>query len=125
MIECVAGIIDEGESPETVVRREAIEEAGCEVVDLVPIQRVLVSPGGCSESAHLFCGKIDASEAGGIHGLDNEYEDIRVIKVPVPEALEWLDQGKLVHSATIIALQWFRANHAQPQIKWQKTDLTP
>jgi ADP-ribose diphosphatase len=120
LIECVAGIIEDGESPETVVRREAVEEAGCVVTDLEPIQRVLVSPGGCSESMHLFCGRTDASEAGGIHGLDHEYEDIRVFKVSVGEALEWLDRGKLVHSATIIALQWFRANHDDLRAKWQK-----
>ena len=45
LIECVAGIIEPGESPEDVARREAIEEADCEVSDIVPVCHYLLSPG--------------------------------------------------------------------------------
>src|SRR5437763_107866 len=48
-IECVAGIIEDGESPEDVARRETEEECGCVAMDLIPMQRYLVSPGGASE----------------------------------------------------------------------------
>ncbi|MGH6961254.1 MAG: NUDIX domain-containing protein, partial [Dongiaceae bacterium] len=34
-LEMIAGIIDEGETPEAVARREAREEARCEILDLV------------------------------------------------------------------------------------------
>ena len=78
LIEVVAGIIDPGETPEAVVRREAQEEAGCAIGDLHPIGSFLATPGGSSETLTLFCGRVDASEAGGIHGLDHEGEDIRV-----------------------------------------------
>ena len=118
MIECVAGIIDEGETPENVVRREAIEEAGCEVTDLVQIMKMLASPGACSETVFVYCGRVDASNAGGVHGLDHEDEDIRVVKVSAGEAFEWLDAGKLIHSATIIAVQWFRENHRHLRDQW-------
>src|SRR5262249_48086283 len=40
-LEFVAGIIDEGETPEAVARREAHEEAGCEILDVVPVYRYL------------------------------------------------------------------------------------
>lgn len=119
MIECVAGIIDEGETPENVVRREAIEEAGCEVGDLVPIMKMLASPGACSETVFIYCGRIDASNAGGVHGLDFENEDIRVVSVSATEAFAWLDAGKFIHSATIIALQWFRNNHERLRAQWR------
>jgi len=45
-IEVIAGIIDEGETPEAVARREAQEEARCEILDLLPIYHYLASPGG-------------------------------------------------------------------------------
>ena len=50
LVEIVAGIIDPGETPEEVVRREAREEAGLEVGALERIADYLSSPGGASES---------------------------------------------------------------------------
>jgi ADP-ribose pyrophosphatase len=64
LLEFVAGIIDHGEEPEQVVVREALEEMGSEVTDLVPILAYHVSPGGCSERIHLFCGRVGYSGAG-------------------------------------------------------------
>ncbi len=119
LVECVAGIIDEGETPDQVARREATEESGCEIRELIPIQRVMASPGGCSETVFVFCGQIDASKAGGIHGLDAEHEDIRVLVVPAAEAFEWLESGRFVHSITIIAVHWFRQRHRHLRAAWR------
>jgi len=90
LTEVVAGIIEEGEAPEEVARRETREEAGIEVMDLMPICRYLVSPGGSSESVILFCGRVDSRGAGGIHGLAAEHEDIKVDVVPYAEAMRRL-----------------------------------
>lgn len=120
LIECVAGIIDAGETPESVARREAIEETGCEVDELIPIYQMYASPGGSSESVFIFCGRTDASKAGGVHGLDQENEDIRVLTVPAAEAFQWLDAGRITHSATIIAVQWFRENHRHLRATWRR-----
>src|SRR6516164_3959095 len=49
LTEVVAGIIEEGESPEAVARRETREEAGIEIQGLLPMCRYIVSPGGSSE----------------------------------------------------------------------------
>src|SRR5689334_1721785 len=67
--EIVAGIIEEGEAREDVARREAEEEAGAAVSELIPICRYLVSPGGASESVQLYCGRVDSRGLGGLHGL--------------------------------------------------------
>ena len=45
------------------MRRETVEEAGCTVLDLIPIQRYLVSPGGSSESVWLYLGRVSAENA--------------------------------------------------------------
>ena len=116
--EIVAGIIEEGESPEAVVRREAVEEAGLEVGELIPIADYLVSPGGTSETMALFCGHMDLKAAGGIHGLDHEQEDIRVLPTPRKEALRLLKEGRLNNSMTIIALQWLALNVDDLRKRW-------
>ena len=83
LIETVAGVIEGDESAEEMAKREAKEEADCEVMEIFPIMRFFTSPGATTESVTLFCGRVDSSNAGGIHGLDDEGEDIRVIVVPV------------------------------------------
>lgn len=119
ILECVAGIIDEGETPEDVIRREAVEEANCTVTDMVPIAHYLVSPGGTSESIFAFCGRTDASGAGGVYGLDAEHEDIRVLSVPVETALDWLDEpGRYDNAMTLIVMQWFKLHHRELKHKW-------
>ena len=121
LMEIVAGIIDEGETPEAVARREAVEEAGCEITKLEFVCRFLVTPGVSSEMILLYVGRIDASNVGGIHGLDHEHEDIRVIGAPVSEVFRWLDEGRIINATALVGLQWFRANHEDLRARWRKT----
>jgi len=118
LLECVAGIIDSGETPEAVAKRECLEEANCEVLDLIPMTHYFASPGGTSESVFMYCGRTDASEAGGVHGLDAEHEDLRVLSVPTDTALSWLDQGRFIDSASLIAMQWFKLNQENLKKSW-------
>ena len=112
MIEVVAGIIDEGETAEDVCRREAVEEAGIEVTSLVKAPSFLVSPGGTTERLHTFVGRVDASNAGGIFGLEEETEDIRVHVVGEDTVKQWLDDGTIDNATALIILQWFFLNKA-------------
>jgi len=116
--EVIAGIIDEGETPEVVGRREAQEEAGCEILDLVPVYHYLASPGGSSETVRLFCGRVDSRGLGGIHGLPEEHEDIRVEVVPFAEARARLEGGRIGNAPTIIALQWLILNRDLLRRRW-------
>lgn len=118
LIEIVAGIIDEGEDPESVVRREAMEEAGCEIGEMEFLFHYLVTPGGSTESMFTYLGRVDASNIGGIHGLEEEGEDIRVFTVDVEEAFNLLDQGRIINSMVMLPLQWFRANHHDVRSRW-------
>ena len=120
LLECVAGIIEPGESAAEVARRETEEESGCRITDLVPIGApFLSSPGACTETVSLFCGRVDASAAGGVHGLDHEGEDIRVATWSVDEALALLDCGRIVNAKTIIALQWLALNRERVLARWR------
>lgn len=119
LVETVAGIYEPQDKPADIAQREAKEEAGCEVLDLYPIYEYFVSPGGSNEYFHLFCGRIDATNAGGIHGLVEENEDIRTLILSADEAFIWLQEGKIKTSPAIISLQWLMLNREWLKQLWQ------
>lgn len=119
LIEVVAGVIEPNESVKELAIREAKEEADCEILDLYPLSEYFVSPGGSNEYFHLFCGRIEASNAGGIHGLAQETEDIRSLLLPLEEAFLLLQEGKIKTSPAIISLQWLQLNHEWLKQLWQ------
>ena len=118
MIEAVAGIIEPGEVPEEVVRREALEEAGCAITALEAIGTVMASPGGSSEILHLYCGRVDSEGVGGLHGLADEHEDIRAFSLPLDAALERLARGEIVNGNAVMTLQWLALNRARLKTLW-------
>lgn len=118
LLELVAGLIDCDESPEEVGRREAMEEAGCDVQTLEPICQYFSSPGGSDEFVHLYCGRCDLGDVGGLHGLADEGEDIRVQVLPVAEVLALLAAGRIRNAHTLIALQWLQLNRERLRALW-------
>lgn len=118
VIEIIAGLQESGESAEQVIQREAIEEAGCEVTDLISIHRYYSSPGSSDEQIHIYFARTDTADLGGTHGVDEEGEDIRVHVVSSDTAFEWLDSGRIDSALPIIALQWFRLNRENIRTQW-------
>ncbi|MCP3669116.1 MAG: NUDIX domain-containing protein [Gammaproteobacteria bacterium] len=118
ILEVVGGIIEGDNAPDQVARQEAMEESGCEVAELVSICNFLVSPGTSSERIHLFCGRVDSSKANGIHGLDAEGEDIRVVVMSAEAAIQGVASGRINSTASIIALQWLALNREQLRQRW-------
>lgn len=107
MLEIVAGMVEEGEEDQDVARREAMEEANCDVTELEFIMDYYPSAGGSTELIALYYAAVDLSNIKtGIHGLDTENEDIRTSIVPRETAMQYLKQGKIKASLAIIALQW-------------------
>lgn len=120
LIEVVAGMVESGESLEEVAQRETYEEAGLKLQDneLIKICDYYVSPGGSDEQMTLFCAKVDASQAKGIHGLDKEHEDIRVVVFSMSEIKHSLRDGKVNNATTLIALQWLCLNNERIKRLW-------
>ncbi len=119
LIELVAGIIEEGESPEQVARRESIEECGGKVLGLKKICEYLVSPGGSTERIFLYLGEIDSTKVSNFAGLKLEHEDIKIHVVDLQIAFKWLDQGRLNNAMTIIAMQWLKLNLPNKASFWK------
>lgn len=113
LLEIVAGAIEQGETAEEVAYRESVEEAGCEIQELVKINDFFTSPGGTSELLSLFYGRVDTSNIGGIHGLDHEDEDISVTAMKFDDVYQLLLDGKILSAIPIIAIQWLYINRDQ------------
>lgn len=118
LLELVAGLIEQDEQPEQVAHREASEEAGLSLGALWPIAQYYPSPGGSDERVHLFIGRCDSEGVGGVHGLAEEGEDIRVHVWPLEDALDAVKDGRIDNAASIIALQWLALNRAEIRGLW-------
>ena len=118
LFELIAGMVEEGETPENVALRESVEEAGVQVENLQHALSVWDSPGGVLERIHLFAGKVDSRQAKGLHGLAEEHEDIRVHVVTRETAYQWMQQGKIDNGIAVMGLQWLQLNYARLQKEW-------
>jgi nudix-type nucleoside diphosphatase (YffH/AdpP family) len=107
LLEVMAGMIDDGEVPETALRRELEEELGFRVGRLEPITTFFVSPGGSSERIFLYYAEVsDMGRVSDGGGLAAEQEEIRIVRMSPKEARVALRDGRLPDAKTIIGLQW-------------------
>lgn len=119
LIECVAGIIEEGEHPDDVARRETVEESGTDPTDMIHIGDYMLTAGGSSESCRLYCARVDSSRAVGIHGLEAEGEDIRVFTVSAAEAMAMSRDGRICNAMAVLAIQWLTLERDGLRAKWR------
>jgi ADP-ribose pyrophosphatase len=118
MLELIAGVVEDGESDEGVAHREAMEEAACSLSELTPIATVFPSAGACSEQVRLFCGRVSSAAIGGLHGLQEEGEDILVHSVSREDALQMLADDLIPNGHTLIALQWLHIHGESLRERW-------
>ena len=117
-LEVIAGLVEEGEDAVDVARRESFEEAGCEIHDPIEVFRYLTSPGGTNEVVTFLCGRTDSAHVGGVHGLDDEHEDIRVHVMARAAAMDRIKNGQITNALAIIALQWLTLNREYAMERW-------
>ena len=119
LLELVAGMVESGEEPIEVAARESLEEANTKPEDLLQICEYYNSPGISNERITLFCGRVDATQAGGIFGLDAEHEDIEVVVLSLADALAKVASGEINNAMSIIALQWLQLNQPMLEGSWK------
>jgi len=118
-LEAAAGLIDTDETPQAVAIRETREETGLTLIgEPIPIQRYLSSSGNSDESVTLFCGRVDSTKAGGVHGLAEEHEDIRVVVKTLAEVEALLDDGAIESGHTLISLCWLLRHRDRLKKLW-------
>ena len=104
LVEVVAGLLDD-RTPEEAIRREAEEEAGCRISPPRRVFEAFMSPGSVTERLVFFIAAYDATERAAGGGDRSEGEDIEVLEMSLPEALEMVARGKIVDGKTIMLLQ--------------------
>lgn len=110
-MEPVAGLIDPGEAPETTARREAMEEAGLELAELLPVAESYTSPGGSSDFQYLYIGLCSLPhQTTRIGGVADEGEDIRAHVFPFSDLLTWAETQTLANTPLALATYWL-AHH--------------
>lgn len=119
LIEVIAGLREPGEAVDALIHREAMEEAGCTISDLLHLFRYYSSPGGSNEEIDLYLARTDTTGLGGICGLDEEGEDIRVLVMKSDAAFDLLERGRIDSAMPIIALQWLQLNRDKIRRRWQ------
>ncbi len=118
LLEIIGGIWDQDLDAPQVAHKEAREEAGCELQDLMPIGDIWTSPGTSAERVMLYCGRVDASAAGGLHGLEHEGEDIRVRPLDFTSAMGMLDSGQICAATAVMSLQWLALHREELRANW-------
>ena len=111
-LEIIAGVLDGDEAPEDCIRRESLEESGCEVQQLQHLFSFYPSAGACSEFFHLYAAEVELPKIGGIFGMPDEGENIQLHLFDYSELDTLLKNGRLRNAPVIMALQWL-AQHLQ------------
>lgn len=107
-LEIIAGVLDGDESPETCIRRESLEESGCQVNELQHLFTFYPSAGACSEVFHLYSAEVELPDEGGIFGMPDESENIKLHILTYQDLAILLNNGRLKNAPVIMALQWLQ-----------------
>lgn len=106
VIEIVAGLLEEGETPEACARREMEEETGFRVSSVKPAGVIYPSPGYTEERIHLFCAEV---EAGGVPSPDDD-ERVVVVCLDRGEVIRHISNGQICDAKTLAA--WLLCGHS-------------
>ena len=117
LIEPVAGRVDADETPEDAVRREALEEAGIAVGELLPIAAYYPSPAGKAEYLYSFLGLADLPDgwSAAASGVADEHEDIRTHVIPFDRLMQLVETGEVENGPLLISAL-FLARH-RPRLR--------
>ena len=119
LLEVVAGMRKSSETAEQTILQELEEEADVKPQRLEYICQYYSSPGGASEKVTLFCALASLEKAGGIYGLTDENEDIKMVTYHADEIFQQL-YDDIGNAATLISLQWLQANRQRLQREYIK-----
>jgi ADP-ribose pyrophosphatase len=104
VIEPIAGVVDEGQTPMEAAIREAKEEANINIKesDLISMGECYLSPGVSNEYAYFYSADFDSSVyKTGVFGLASENEDIQTLLL----SLEDFDKVKdKISVATLMSI---------------------
>ena len=105
-LELPSGGVDDGEDPRAAAERELFEETGFRAAGFEHLASVHTSTGRTDEVCHLFACRA-VRDPGGPRPEPTEF--IRVVELPLKEALERVSDGTITDAATVLGLLWPRS----------------
>lgn len=108
ILEVVAGKLDEADAA-ACARREAKEEAGVELHEMVHLGRLWATPASSTERVDYFLAEYtdcDRVAEGG--GLEEEHEEIRLREISLGHLWRLAESGRLEDAKTYLLLQALR-----------------
>ena len=119
VLEPIAGLIDEGETPESAGIREAQEEAHLEIKRLELVARSYPSPGISTEFFHQYIGIVELLDSSDlIAGLSSENEDIRSHIFEYEQFFEMIESRKVKVGPLILLGLWLSKNRNRLRKKY-------
>lgn len=100
LLELPAGKIEKGEDPDLAIAREVEEEVGVSANKIIKVGRMYPSPGYCTEIIYLYYVD-DYDDCEKHFDID---EDLDLFEYTYQEALELIENGKIVDAKTICLL---------------------
>lgn len=111
LLEPVAGRIDPGETPQSTAIREAREEAGVELGELIEVARYYSSPGGVGEFIFAYVAIADLPDGTArTAGLPEEGEDIRGHLLGFEELMALVASGESGNAPLVVSAWWLALN---------------
>ena len=108
-LEVIAGRIDPGESADDAARREAVEEAGLVLGDLLPVAGYYPTPGAKAEFLYSYVALCDLpDDCAGVFGVDGEAEDIRGHLVSFDRLMELVTSGEASNAPVVLTALWLQ-----------------
>ncbi len=121
MLEAPAGLMEEGEEAPETAKREVGEETGCTISALDYAGPLLSSQGALSERTNVFIGCTSTEGVGGIHGIESEGENIRVLVIPFDDAIALFNTGTIQSAFGAVPLLWLSRHRERLLRQWVDT----